>query len=97
MGRVCARPQYGSTAQHNTIGSPPHSRGHRGDDMKKLKRMSIEQQAATLGIEIKGGLTRKPERETSKRERVYIDAAGNEYYMWGSILAAVILANGGAV
>ena len=51
--------------------------------------MSIREQAAAFGFEIVGQLTRRPEWETTKRERAYMDEAGNEYYTRRGVLTIV--------
>ena len=51
--------------------------------------MSIREQAAAFGFEIVGQLTRRPEWEATKRERAYIDEAGNEYYNRCGVLTIV--------
>lgn len=47
--------------------------------------MSIREYAKTVGFEIVGKLTRFPKGETygvdNRKQRAYIDEAGNEYYM----------------
>ena len=58
--------------------------------------MSIREQAAQLGFEIIGRLTRCPDWERSTKERAYIDDAGNEYYTWRGILT-IVTAQGGVI
>ena len=41
--------------------------------------MSLSQQAQRLGFPITGALTRRSERERSRREQLYEDEAGNLY------------------
>ena len=47
--------------------------------------MSIREYAKSVGFEIVGKLTRFPQGETygvdNRKQRAYIDEAGNEYYM----------------
>lgn len=51
--------------------------------------MKIIDQAVAVGFEIIGQLTRRPEWETTKRERAYIDEAGNEYYTRRGVVTIV--------
>lgn len=58
--------------------------------------MSIREQAAALGFEIVGQLARRPEWEATKRERAYIDEAGNEYYTRRGVLT-IFTADGAVI
>lgn len=58
--------------------------------------MSIREQSKRLGHEIIGRLTRRPEWESSTKERAYIDDAGNEYYTRRGILT-IVTADGGVI
>lgn len=58
--------------------------------------MSIREQAAAFGFEIIGQLTRRPEWETARPERAYIDEAGNEYYTRRGILT-IVTADGAVI
>ncbi len=58
--------------------------------------MNIREQAAAFGFEIIGQLTRRPEWETARPERAYIDEAGNEYYTRRGILT-IVTADGAVI
>ena len=58
--------------------------------------MPIREQAARLGFEIVGKLTRRPEWELNRREQWYIDEAENEYCLVRGILT-IITADGGVI
>ena len=58
--------------------------------------MSIREQAAHLGHNIIGKLTRRSDWERNTRERAYIDEAGNEYYTWRGILT-IVTADGAVI
>lgn len=58
--------------------------------------MNIRQQAKALNFEIVGKLTRRPEWETNKHERAYMDEAGNEYYTRRGVLT-IVTADGGVI
>lgn len=58
--------------------------------------MSVREQAEKLGFQIVGILTRHPEWEKSSVERLYMDAAGNEYFTRHGILT-IITADGGVI
>lgn len=58
--------------------------------------MSIREQAKALGFDIVGILTRHADLEYSRHERVYLDDAGNEYYLRRGILT-IVTADGGVI
>lgn len=51
--------------------------------------MSLSRQAQRLGFPITGALTRRSERERSRREQLYEDEAGNLYLVRRGILTIV--------
>lgn len=55
--------------------------------------MSIREQAAHLGHQIIGQLTRRPDLECNAREQTWLDEAGNTYLTrWG--ILTIITATG---
>ena len=58
--------------------------------------VSIRQQAEQLNFEIIGRLIRHPEWERDRKERAYMDEAGNEYYTRCGILT-IVTADGGVI
>ena len=57
---------------------------------------NVRQQAKQLRFEIVGRLTRRPEWETARCERAYIDEAGNEFYTRRGVLT-IVTADGGVI
>jgi len=67
-----------------------------GETKKGEKKMSIKEQAITLGHPIVGKLTRYPELERSSKEQTYRDEAGNTYFTrWG--ILTIMTADGGVI
>jgi hypothetical protein len=58
--------------------------------------MSIREQAARLGVEIVGELTRREDWERATVERCYQDATGTRFFTRRGILT-IILPDGGIV
>ena len=61
-----------------------------------IRQYVKELQSRGFEIEIVGKLTRRPECEQYKKERVYTDDGGNEYYTHkGNIV--IVTADGGVI